>query len=73
MSAMTVMSMIGKLAASIIPMIALFATNDNYSILGLVCILASAPAMAIALTIIATKIGDTTHVDLNTVHGDEWD
>ncbi|MCL2264403.1 MAG: MFS transporter [Treponema sp.] len=73
MSAQTVMNIAGGIPAHLIPMIVLFATQDNYSILGWACIIASAPPMAIALFLIAVKVGDTTHVDMNTVRGDEWD
>ncbi|MFV0329676.1 MAG: MFS transporter [Dysgonomonas sp.] len=73
MSSATVMSMIGGMLAIIIPTITLFASSDNYATLGMVCMVVSAPVMAIALVIIITKVGDTKHVELDTVRGDEWD
>jgi len=73
LSAQTVMNIAGGIPAYLFPLIILFATQDNYGILGWACILASAPPMAIAIFLIAVKVGDTTHIDMNTVRGDEWD
>ncbi len=73
MSAQTVMFMAGMIVAMIIPTIVLLATNDNYNVLGWLCILVSAPAQAITLVLFSLNVKDTTHVDLNLVRGDEWD
>ena len=63
----------GVLYLSILPLIILFATGDNVRVLGVACIAVTVPVLAATIFFLFRKIGDTTHVDLNTVRGDEWD
>lgn len=67
MSAQTVVNIISKMFAMTVPLVALFITKDNYAVLG------SLPAMFVSLFFLITKVGDTSHVNLDTVKGDEWD
>ena len=73
LSAHTMLSVLGKMLAMLVPLIVLLVTKDNYNILGTLCICATAPALFIALMLFTKNVGDTTGIDLNTVRGDEWD
>lgn len=72
-SAVNVMSVLGGMIGAILPLIILFATADNVRVLGIACIAVTVPVLAATIFCVFRKIGDTTHVDLNTVRGDEWD
>ena len=72
-SAVNVMSVLGGMIGAILPLIILFATGDNVRVLGAACIAVTVPVLAATIFFLFRKIGDTTHVDLNTVRGDEWD
>lgn len=73
MSALSMVNIVSKMLAMFVPIIALAVTGDNYQVLGWLCMLGSLPMMLFAILFITTKVGDTSHVDLNTVRGDEWD
>lgn len=73
MSAQGVVNMVSKMLATLVPMVALLLTHDNYNVLGWLCLLGSLPAMFAALFILITKVGDTSKLDLKTIRGDEWD
>ena len=72
-SAVNVMSVLGGMIGAILPLIILFATGDNVRVLGIACIAVTVPVLALTIWFVFRKIGDTTHVDMNTVRGDEWD
>lgn len=72
-SAVNVMSVLGGMIGAILPLIILFVTGDNVRVLGIACIAVTVPVLAATIFFLFRKIGDTTHVDLNTVRGDEWD
>lgn len=73
MSAQGVINMVSKMISGLIPTIALLVTGDNYSILGWVCLFGSMPFMFLSILFLMMKVGDTSHVNLDTVRGDEWD
>lgn len=73
MSVCTILNMVSKMLAMLVPTFALLATRDNYSILGWICVLGVVPLMGISLIILAFKVGDTTGMDLNQVTGMEWE
>ena len=73
MSAQSVVNIISKMFAMSVPLVALFITKDNYTVLGLLCVFGSLPAMFVSLFFLITKVGDTSHVNLDMVKGDEWD
>jgi len=72
-SAVNVMSVLGGMIGAILPLIILFATGDNVRVLGIACIAVTVPVLTATILLVFRKIGDTTHVNLNTVRGDEWD
>lgn len=73
MSAQGVVNMISKMLSALIPTIVLLVTADNYSVLGWVCLFGSVPFMFFSILLLMLKVGDTSHVNLDTVQGDEWD
>jgi hypothetical protein len=73
LSAASAMNVIGGMLAMVVPMLALLITRDNYSILSMLCLFGSIPAMGIAVALLGINVGDTTGIDLVRVRGDEWD
>lgn len=73
LSAASAMNVIGGMLAMVVPMLALLITHDNYSVLSMLCLFGSIPAMGIALVLFSINVGDTTGIDLGKVRGDEWD
>ncbi len=73
MSVSTILNLVSKMLAMLVPMIALLITHDDYSILGVLCIFGVIPTLGISLLLLFFKVKDTSGMDLNTVTGSEWD
>ena len=67
MSVSTIMNMLSKMIAMLIPMVALLITHDDYRILGILCIAGVIPLLAVSLIILITKVKDTTGQDLRRI------
>lgn len=71
LSAGTIINVAAGTLATLIPMVALMITKDNYAILGQMCIYVSIPLLALACATMIFKVKDTAGRDLTKITGNE--